>query len=210
MSKSKLFEKNYEYYDNWFEQHKKIYETELKAIKKILPSFKKGIEIGVGTGRFAAPLGIKTGIEPSKNMAEIAKKRGIEIIEGVAEHLPFTDNNFDLVLIVTTICFVDDPLQVLKEGYRVLKKNGHIIIAFVDKDSPLGKFYEKNKNESRFYKEATFFSKKEVSKLLKKAGFIIKECIETLFGNNLKNLTYEIYDECEKGGSFVVLKGIKK
>ena len=70
-----VFDEKYKYYDYWFEKHKKIYETEVRSIKKILPSFKNAIEIGVGTGRFAKPMGIKMGIEPSQNMAKIAKKK---------------------------------------------------------------------------------------------------------------------------------------
>ena len=210
MSKEKIFDKFYIYYDKWFDEHHKIYETELKAIKKILPTFKDGLEIGVGTGRFAAPLGIKYGVEPSENMAKIAQKRGIKTVTGFAENLPFEDKRFDLVLIVTTICFVEDPLKMLKESYRVLKDNGRVIIAFVDKDSELGKFYEKNRDKSRFYKEAIFFSKKEVLDLLKKCGFVLEECNESLFGPDLEHLELKTIEGCKKGGAFLVLKARKK
>lgn len=210
MAKEKLFEKNYLYYDKWFEEHEKIYQTELKAIKMILPKFKEGLEVGVGTGRFAAPLGIKTGVEPSKKMAQIAKKRGIKVVEGVAENLPFEDKSFDLVLLVTTICFVDDIDKTLEEAKRVLKDDGYIIIAFVDKDSPLGRFYEKNRDKSKFYKEATFFSKKDIFNLLKKHSLVLDRCVEALFGESLDNLSFEIYDGCKKGGAFLVMKIRKK
>ncbi|BCD61309.1 methyltransferase [Nitratiruptor sp. YY08-26] len=210
MPKEKLFEKNFEYYDRWFDEHDKIYQTELKAIKKILPPFKKAIEIGVGTGRFAAPLGITLGVEPSHNMAHIAKQRGIEVIEAQAEDLPFADKSFDLVLMVTTICFVDDIDKTLQEAKRILTDDGYLLIAFVDRDSELGKMYEKNKDKSRFYKEATFFSKKEIFKLLKKHGFIVKKCTETLFGSDLEHLSFEIYDGCKKGGAFLSLLARKK
>ncbi|SMC08807.1 class I SAM-dependent methyltransferase [Nitratiruptor tergarcus] len=210
MPKEKLFEKNFEYYDRWFDEHDKIYQTELKAIKKILPPFKKAVEIGVGTGRFAAPLGITLGVEPSHNMAHIAKQRGIEVIEAQAEDLPFADKSFDLVLMVTTICFVDDIDKTLQEAKRILTDDGYLLIAFVDRDSELGKMYEKNKDKSRFYKEATFFSKKEILKLLKKHGFIVEKCTEALFGSDLKHLNFEIYDGCKKGGAFLSLLARKK
>ncbi|WP_281951847.1 class I SAM-dependent methyltransferase [Nitrosophilus kaiyonis] len=210
MSKEAIFDQNFEYYDKWFDEHYKIYEIELNAIKKLLPPFKDGLEVGVGTGRFAAPLGIKYGIEPSKNMAKIAKKRGIKVINAVAENLPFEDKSFDLILIVTTICFVKDPLKMLKESYRVLKDNGKIIIAFVDKNSELGKFYEKNRDKSKFYKEATFFSKKEVFSLLKRSGFVLEACNESLFGPDLEHLELKTTQGCKKGGAFLVLRARKK
>ena len=40
------------------------------------------VEIGVGTGRFAFPLGIRSGLEPLAKMATIARDRGISVVEG--------------------------------------------------------------------------------------------------------------------------------
>jgi diaminopimelate epimerase len=65
MAKVEPFEKYTSQYEDWFERNKFLYESELAAIREQLPERGKGIEIGVGSGRFAAPLGIKLGIEPS-------------------------------------------------------------------------------------------------------------------------------------------------
>ncbi len=173
MKKKNPFTKNAKDYDLWFERHEDMFQKELIAIKPILPLFKNGIEIGVGTGRFALPLGVKIGIEPTTEMASIAEERGISIIKGVAENLPLADNSFDLVLFVTTICFVDDALQSLKEAHRILENHGHIVIGFVDKLSPLGKTYLKKKNRSKFYQPAIFFSEEELLALLNEAGFFV-------------------------------------
>ena len=62
-----VFEKFAERYDSWFDRNPYAYKSELKAISALIPKG-KGIEIGVGTGRFAKPLGIKFGIEPSRKM----------------------------------------------------------------------------------------------------------------------------------------------
>ncbi len=200
-----LFDNLVSDYESWFEKHPKIYEEEIKTIKKLLPKG-KGIEIGVGTGRFAAPLGIKSGIEPSKKMAEIAKKRGVKVVNITAEEMDF-EEEFDFVLIVTTICFVKDPLKTLQNTYKALKKDGYILVAFVDLSSPLGRIYEKNKQKSKFYKEATFFTKDEIINLLGKAGFRDFECVENLDGDNLENLRFKI-NECN-GGAFKVIRGRK-
>ena len=146
------FDEYAEEYDKWYDENKKMYELELDAIKKFIPKSerKKGLEIGVGTGRFAEPLGIEYGLEPSKSMAEIAKKRGIKIYEGVAEDIPFKDEFFDYVLMTTTLCFLKEPIKGLSEIKRVLKSNGTLIIGMIDKDSPLGKFYESKKKKRRF------------------------------------------------------------
>lgn len=133
MAKIKAFENFSKDYEDWFIKHPKVYEAEIEAIKKLITPFEEAIEIGVGSGRFALPFGIKKGIEPSYKMAEIARSKGIEVTEGVAEKLPFDENSFDFILMVTTICFVDDPLKAIKEIYRTLKDGGFCIIGFVDK-----------------------------------------------------------------------------
>jgi SAM-dependent methyltransferase len=63
----------------------------------------RGLEIGVGTARFAAPLGVQVGLDPSRPMLEYAFERGISTIQGVAEALPFRDGSYDYAVAVTTI-----------------------------------------------------------------------------------------------------------
>jgi len=124
----------------------------------LLPPAGKGVEIGVGTGRFAVPFGIKIGVEPSGVMAEIARSRGITVYDAGAEKLPFGDSTFDFALMVTTICFLDAPLQAFKEIRRILSPAGKIIIGMLDKNSPPGRTYESTKKNSKFYHDANFYS----------------------------------------------------
>ncbi|MCK4672662.1 class I SAM-dependent methyltransferase, partial [candidate division WOR-3 bacterium] len=171
MAKTKPFDEYTSQYEDWFERNKFAFESELRAIREQLPNSNNGIEIGVGSGRFAIPLGIKIGVEPSRKMREIAQKRGIKVIDGVAESLPFDDAQFDFALMVTTICFVDDIKTSFQEAYRVLKPGGYLIIGFIDKESPVGKLYQQHKGEGVFYRIATFYTVDEVVSHLKKAGF---------------------------------------
>ena len=209
MPKTVPFERFPQAYEAWFDRHPNLYEAEIEAIKSILPPYEKGIEIGIGSGRFALPLGIMTGVEPSVKMAEIARSKGIEVIEGVAEELPVEDESFDFALMVTTICFVDDPLLSLQEIRRILKPEGYVIIGFVDRDSALGQQYEKNREESRFYREARFYSADEVAGLLKKAGFAEVVSAQTLFGETLEQMETSV----KKGsgeGAFVAVRARKE
>lgn len=154
-----------------------MYQSELKAVKHFIPQNRKGLEIGIGSGRFARPLGIKTGIEPSKKMRELARNRGLEVYDGVAESLPFADMSYDFTLMVTTICFLDNVKKSFQEVKRVLKKDGIFIIGFIDKESPLGQKYLKNKDKNVFYKNAIFYSAREVLSLLQNSGFTNTEII---------------------------------
>ena len=82
---------------------------------------------------------------------------------------------------VTTICFLDDVEMGIKEAYRVIKNGGSLIVGFVDKRSTLGRLYLKHKNESVFYKQATFYSTGEVISFLEKAGFSKFSFVQTIF-----------------------------
>lgn len=167
-------------YDAWFDRHREAYVSELLALRACVPLGGRGVEIGVGTGRFAAPLGITVGIEPCSDMARIAVRRGINTVGGIAESLPFPDNGFDFALVVTTICFVDSPVQMLAEASRVLKPDGRLIIGFIDRDSVMGRLYEAHKADNVFYRDATFYSADEVGQLLRQADFQVESWTQTL------------------------------
>ena len=197
-----IFDRYCKKYDAWYGRNKFAYLSELEAIREVLPKEGRGLEVGVGTGRFAQALDIAMGIDPSKKMIDIAAERGVAARWGVGENLPFFENSFDYVAIIITLCFVQNPQKVLSEARRVLKKTGKIILGIVDKDSFLGEFYRRKK--SVFYKQANFFSIKDISELLKAGGFNRIIYRQTLF--NYPNRLNSI-EKPRKGfgkGGFVV------
>lgn len=207
MPKIDVFEKHSDAYDDWFEKNQEAYEAELKAVRQLLPGGDAwGMEIGIGSGKFAMPLGIKIGVEPSEQMAVKAEKLGLEIHSGVAEELPFPAGEFDFVLMVTTICFVDDVVQSFREALRVLVPGGCILVGFVDMESELGQKYLQNRHKSKFYKEATFFSTQEVLNHLKTAGFRSTEIKQTLIPGDTGKTVLDGFGE----GAFVVIKAAKE
>ncbi len=196
-------------YDKWFERNPFAYKSELLAIKRFFPRRGKGLEIGVGTGKFAVPLGIKVGIEPAKAMAVIARERGIEVHEAVAENLPFENGAFDFVLMVTVLCFLHNPKTVIEEIARVLKPEGSLIIGMIDGESFLGKIYESKKAKSLFYKDAQFYSVPEVIDMLKRTGFIHIKICQTIFKNPNEITESESVEDGFGKGGFVVLSAEK-
>ncbi len=143
----------------------------MQALKDLIGNTKDGLEIGVGTGRFAVRPNISIGIEPSRSMREIALSNGLNVVAGIAESLPFENETFDFTVMMNSICFIQDVKRALEEALRVIKKNGFLIIGFIDKDSKLAKQIEKEKEKSKFYREATLYSTAEIVKQVKKAGF---------------------------------------
>ena len=209
MAKIEAFERHTIKYEEWFEKNIFAYKSELQAVRYLLPKKGTGVEIGVGTGRFAEQLGIRVGVEPSKAMKKVAQKRGIEVIDGVAEALPFEDCQFDFALMVTTICFVDDIEASFKEVFRVIKPSGFFINGFVDKNSSLGRFYHKHRAKNVFYKTATFYSVSEIIPYLKKAGFRNLTFTQTIFHTLEQIKEVEAIKEGYGEGSFVVVSGMK-
>ncbi len=210
MAKTKPFDNYTNDYEKWFEENQLLFASELEAIKKVIPENKQGVEIGVGSGLFASKLGISEGVEPSEAMRNKAISRNINVVDFVAENLPYPDQSKDFALMVTVICFVDSVTETFKEAYRVLKDEGSLIVAFIDKDSPVGKEYEKNKHKSDFYKEATFFSTSQVRDLLKKQNFEIEKIYQTIYGDVSKIISAQKPLEGYGQGSFVVIKANKK
>jgi SAM-dependent methyltransferase len=210
MSGVSAFDRNVDHYEQWFVDNPLAYVSELRAVRELLPAGGMGIEIGIGTGRFAAPLEIRKGVEPSRAMAELARKKGIEVVPGVAERLPFRDGEFDFCLMVTTVCFLDDMDLAFQEVRRVLKPRGSFVIGFVDRNSPLGKEYQARKDKSAFYKEATFYSVAEIVVHLEKAGFGGFEFRQTLFRPLSEMAEVEPVREGHGDGSFVVVRGVRQ
>jgi ubiquinone/menaquinone biosynthesis C-methylase UbiE len=207
MQSVKVFDRYAKEYDEWFEHNRFAYLSELKAIRRLMPNGGYGLEVGVGGGRFAAPLGVEVGIDPSPNMLKFAKERGIKTIQAVGERLPFRDKEFDYILNIVTLCFVNNPELVIEESRRVLKDKGRIIIGIIDRESFLGRIYQKK--DSPFYKVAKFFSAVEVIEILKTYGFREITTLQTIFELPDKIKDVEDYKEGYGEGGFVVIKGEK-
>jgi len=206
MARTEPFDKYLNEYEDWFKKNQFVYESEVEAVRHFIPKNKKGIEIGIGTGRFAIPFNIKEGVEPSASMRDHSLRLGLTVYNGTAENLSLNDELYDFALMVTTICFVDDVNKAFQEVRRILKPGGSFIIGLVDRESFLGKVYELMKEQNKFYRFATFYSVDEVKKVLDENGFNNIKIIQTVFGDlpEIKNL--QMFKEGYGEGGFVVIK----
>jgi SAM-dependent methyltransferase len=171
-------------YDAWFEgAGKAVFDIEVRAFKYILPALPRPwLEVGVGSGRFARALGIEVGLDPSLRVAEMARERGVAVVLGTAERLPFAERVFGALFLVVTFCFVASRLDALREAHRVLAPGGKVVLGLVLSDSPWGRLYQEKKVQGhRYYKHATFCSYAEVTRLLEGAGFSVERVTSTLF-----------------------------
>ena len=91
------------------------------------------LDVGANSGEFLKRLiegkkGIKVkGIDISEVAVKAARDKGLDVIQGDGENLPFPDKSFDYVVLMEVLVHVHDPKKLLSEIRRVLKKDGVLI-----------------------------------------------------------------------------------
>lgn len=126
------------------------------------------LDIGCGTGfiiNLAKESFVKIyGIDATQAMLDKVdlSSGNIELINGLAEDLPFEENSFDMVSSYAFIHHVKDYKKVLEEAYRVLKKDG---IYYIDLD-PNKHFWKKMKELELNSVENPPLIKKEIDSVL--------------------------------------------
>lgn len=94
------------------------------------------LDIGCGNGVTLAHVrevhGLRAvGIDRSTTLLDEARRRhaDLSLIFGTAGSLPFLPESFDGVILECTLSLVEDCLTTLREGHRVLRPGGYIIVS---------------------------------------------------------------------------------
>jgi SAM-dependent methyltransferase len=207
--KSSPFEALADKYDSWYDGKGRVaFEIELAALRPLLAELPKPwLEIGVGTGRFAQALGIPLGVDPSPALLEKARQRGIEVLYGEGEELAFRAGSTGTVFLLTTWEFLNDPRRVLRECRRVLKPDGRVVNAFLDRDGKWGASYvERGRQRNPLFSHAHFDRHEDVARLTEQAGFEILSTVSALVqGPGEAVAVEEARPGLVRGASFVVL-----
>ncbi|MDI9633478.1 MAG: methyltransferase domain-containing protein [Methanolinea sp.] len=159
-------------YDTWFDAHRDEFLAELARVREAVPpGLSPSAEVGAGSGRFAAALGVDLGVEPSRALARMARARGIQVVRGTGEALPLRSSSLALVLLVTVDCFLDDPHRALRECHRALSPGGLLVLAFIERGGPIHERYLHAPGKHRFLSRARFYAREEVLAMVTGAGF---------------------------------------
>ncbi|WP_457570568.1 class I SAM-dependent methyltransferase [Desulfovulcanus sp.] len=133
-------------YDAWAETRlgKFALKCEKRLIQCLVSTWPRRrqtlLELGCGTGIFLeffweAGFDV-SGIDNSSAMLARARKRlgsKAELHLGQVEDLPFEDNEFDFVALITVLEFCSNPETVIKEAARVARKG--MVLGFLNKHS---------------------------------------------------------------------------
>lgn len=161
--------------DRWYEEHPAALEAELAALRAVDPGG-LGLEVGVGTGVFAEALGAAVGLDPAEAGLRRARDRGVAPVRGVGEALPFREGTFDRVLLLATLCFLDDPGEALDEVRRVLRPDGALVVGDIPRDSAWGRRYQARAESGEgLYAGITLRTVDETEALLEASGFTVED-----------------------------------
>ena len=211
----RVFEELYERYDKWYEEHPVLAANELEAVRAVLatagPRRDPCLEVGVGSGWFASHLGCVGGVDPSLKMLAIARRRGLEAVAGRGEALPFASSTIKVLLLIVTLCFVDDPRAVLEESARALQPGGSLVACIVPRNSPWGLHYMRMAREGHpFYSVARFYTVEEIDGLARRAGLEAVSRAATLSFPPWEPPTYERPREYTGTEGFVCTRYVRR
>jgi len=200
-----------EQYDRWIDQYPAVFLSKLQAIQAVWPDRKDliSVEIGTVSGKLAAALCVHEGLQTPTGLETPAGKIPVATIPGLAEDLPYENEQADVILMNGCISHIKDVPRALNEALRVLKPGGALILSFIDRNSQFASHYETHLSQGAFCPCTRLYTPEEVQTLLNQAGFQQLNFSQTLFGS-LHAITGVQQPRPGYGeGSFIVAKGTR-
>lgn len=138
-------------------------EIEKRAFHSILSFLSKPcLALGMGSGRLARDLNIPGGTGKERNLLKMARGRKVPVI--------------------LTLCLSPSPALFLKECHDLLRREGKILIGFIPRGSPWGRFYAQTQKRHRSIQRlAGLYPLKKMEHMMMAAGFSIQGYFSTLF-----------------------------
>ena len=229
------FDEHASAYDSWFFDNQNLLTSELKLVARFLDKDSEILSIGCGSGLFESLLAkdydihIKYGIEPSKDMAEVAEKRGLQVDISPAETCEIAPNKFDIIMFNGSVSYISNLDICIKKAFGALKTGGKLILIDVPKESGFASLYNlasavdtwehpllahispADPYPIELVKSANWRTSDEKIALMQANGFVDFEYAQTLlthpmYANDKVQKVIEGYDR----GDYVAICGYKK
>lgn len=134
----KTFDKVFNHYDNFIKLFNLNKMDEIKAVLD-LDGNETIVDIGGGTGKLGNHLSedchtIYILDESEKMLSKVMEKEKIVTVVGDALDTPFHSNSIDIVIVSDMLHHVKKQQKLIEEIYRILKKDGKILIMEFEKN----------------------------------------------------------------------------
>jgi ubiquinone/menaquinone biosynthesis C-methylase UbiE len=111
-----------------------------------VPSGSRHLDIACGSGQILSAFNKicskSIGVDLSEHCSAICRQQALSVIRAnINENLPFKNETFDLVTLISTIEHVSYPNELLKEVNRILSPNGLIVIQIPNPYFPIDLHY---------------------------------------------------------------------
>lgn len=144
---SNSFDEHASKYDAWFMDNTNVLLSEARLVAQTLTGSERILSVGCGSGLFEKILrddfgiNITDGIEPALGMAEIARKRGMNVIVTTAEDADFGAGRYDTLLFNGSPSYISDLQPIVEKAFDNLPEGGRLILIDVPKESGYGMMY---------------------------------------------------------------------
>lgn len=177
-----MFHKNYPFYTSSSKSMEEHFKSYSNWCKKFLKKNSNIIEIGSNDGTFLRNFRGKdtncVGFEPSKNVSDLAKKRGIKSINKFFNSKTISLiksflKNTDLICAANVICHIPDIKDVFKSVETLLSEDG----VFVFEEPYLGSVFDKTSFDQIYDEHIFIFSALSIDKMSSKCGLKLIDLI---------------------------------
>ncbi len=171
---------------------KQLFET----LSSELSGYRRVLDAGVGTGRFAKPLqdeGFRVvGVDIAKKMMSKAVEKGVNnLLLGDVCFLPFKDNSFDATICIHLLHLIGEWKMALEELCRVTQ-NTYISIIYVY-SNPMWETYDRLLKKYGYEKRRLGKGEWELEDLIKPSRSVFVASFETGTDKRLKYLRQRAY-----------------
>lgn len=229
---ARSFDEYADAYDKWFIENPNVLASEVALVAATLKDVKLPIlSVGCGSGLFEYimrkdyDINIVDGVEPSTGMAEIARKRGMEVAISTGEDFNYPIGRYGTILFNGSPSYIIDLRGIVAKVYDALPIGGSIVLVDVPKESSYGIMYNlaktlgtwdhpllegvypPNPYPIEFVNVANWRTTAEKISILKDVGFKNIRCMQTLTTHPLYSdlRTETPVDGCDRGDYVAVI-----
>jgi ubiquinone/menaquinone biosynthesis C-methylase UbiE len=188
----------------------------------------KVLDVGCGDGVYSVRASREgadvVGLDHSRSMLEAARARAasagavVTWCQGDAMALPFRDASVDMVLAVTALCLISEPLAALNEMNRVLRPGGVLVVGELGRWS-LWALRRRLRGwlGDRFWRTAHFWTAAELRRILTHAGLRVSRVRGAVYyppsaalAKLMSGMEKSMFHLGEVGAAFIAVRAIKE